>query len=77
MRIMVHSEIPRAAGLGSSASFAVCLTSSLFHFLKGEQISQELLLRIGVEMENVFHGRRGSGLDVYTVTYGGILKYDK
>lgn len=61
MEITVESDIPIGAGLGSSASLALSLTAAVYDFNGIECI--DLLVR-AQRIENIFHGKDGSGLDV-------------
>ncbi|CAD8052210.1 unnamed protein product [Paramecium sonneborni] len=62
--IEVNSEVPSSSGLGSSASFAVALSRAM-----NGSIQQ------AIEIENIFHGKRGSGLDVQVTNHGGICLF--
>ncbi|CAD8043581.1 unnamed protein product [Paramecium primaurelia] len=59
--IEVESEVPISSGLGSSASFAVGLSKAMNGSIEK-----------AIEIENIFHGKRGSGLDVQVTHHGGI-----
>ena len=78
--ISVSSEIPEAAGLGSSAAFSCSLSAVYFTVIVN-------LLGIDVQgtpdisyyadhIENIIHGK-ASGCDVQIVSRGGCLKFVK
>ncbi|KAJ3324278.1 hypothetical protein HDV06_000317 [Boothiomyces sp. JEL0866] len=79
--ISIRSEIPVGAGLGSSASFCVCIAASLL-LLKKEislEFTEQDLLKINelaFEGERVLHGSP-SGVDNTLATYGGAKIYQK
>ena len=71
--IEIHSEIPVAAGLGSSASLAVAFTAAYSRFI-GLELSREEISRIAFEAEKIVHGKP-SGIDNTIATYGGAILY--
>jgi mevalonate kinase len=60
--IICRSEIPVGAGLGSSASFSVCLAAA-FLLLGGKinknfsLVDQKTINTLALESENIFHGQ--------------------
>jgi len=90
--IVVDSDFPLGAGLGSSASFSLALSAAIItHYARqiNEDINMdsrgrflitaELQNRIKVEAdkcEMVFHGK-SSGIDTSTCLLGGIIKFQK
>ena len=79
-RFHVKSEIPIGAGLGSSASFCVCIATGLL--LLGSKISTKLakedldtVNKYAFKAEQVIHGTC-SGLDNTMSTFGGYKLYD-
>lgn len=75
----VATEIPLAAGLGSSASYSVALAASLLFLydqIKSDNIhepkSKDLINKWAYQCERVIHGQP-SGIDNSTCTYGGAL----
>ncbi|XP_074777274.1 mevalonate kinase isoform X3 [Athene noctua] len=86
--ILVWSELPTGAGLGSSAAFAVCLAAALLTacgaiscpLKEGEPTArwteEELTLinRWAFQGERVIHGNP-SGVDNAVGTWGGALRY--
>ena len=75
INIVTNSNIPVGCGIGSSAASIVSIIYALTHFL-GIKLNLEDYLKLGLESENLQHGY-SSGLDVYTVYYGGCLRYEK
>ncbi len=80
-RIEIRSEIPVGAGLGSSASFSVCLATLLL--LKARKISPHLtdemkqsINKYAFQAEKVIHGNP-SGVDNTLCTFGGAKLYQK
>lgn len=65
--IFIKSNIPRASGLGSSASLSVALIRGLFKFFDVE-ISIEKLNELAYEAEKIFH-ITPSGIDNTTISY--------
>lgn len=87
MEIQVSSDLPVGAGLGSSASFSVCIAAALLrHYglllspntiqLVGRPIDEDLKLinRWAFIAEKVIHGTP-SGIDNTVSTYGGAKAY--
>ncbi|GAB6148015.1 mevalonate kinase [Stetteria hydrogenophila] len=70
---VVESELPPAAGLGSSAATSAALALAL-SALNGEPLSPGEVSRVAYEAEKVVHGRP-SGVDNTIVSYGGGLVY--
>ncbi|CAG8442477.1 13111_t:CDS:10 [Cetraspora pellucida] len=85
MTIYVRSNIPVGAGLGSSASYSVCLATGLLlafgHILspyesneQGIKKSSELINLWAYQAEKVIHGTP-SGVDNSVATYGGAIMF--
>ena len=72
-RVVVESEMPVAAGLGSSAATSVAYTLA-YTTLLGSPLYGENLLRVSFEGERVAHGRP-SGIDTTIATLGGTILY--
>lgn len=72
--IKYESEIPIAAGLGSSAARSVATIASLFEYI-GEQVSQREICDLAFKAEKIVHGNP-SGVDNTISTYGGIHFYE-
>lgn len=77
-KVLVRSEVPVGAGLGSSASFTVSLaTALLLHSNKTTlDLNLDLINHFGFEGEKIIHGNP-SGVDNTIVTYGGGMIYQK
>lgn len=73
--ISIESEIPVAAGLGSSASLAVAFTAAYSRYL-GLNLSREEISRIAYEAERIVHGKP-SGIDNTIASLGGAILYHK
>lgn len=79
--VQIESEIPLASGLGSSASFSVCL-ATLFLLLTSSinpKLSQNDLVIINkyaFYLEKLFHGKP-SGIDNSVSTYGNFVLFEK
>jgi mevalonate kinase len=78
LRLTFKTEVPIGAGLGSSASYSVCIAAALLlHSKKINSISErEIINEFAFEAEKVLHGNP-SGLDNTIVTYGGFMCYNK
>ena len=72
-RVTIVSEIPIAAGLGSSAASAASFALAYSTFL-GSALSEDDLVKVAYEAEVIVHGRP-SGIDNNIVVYGGGLVY--
>lgn len=73
--IIIDSEIPPSAGLGSSAAVSVATVYALSH-LFNKNISLEKVSAIAYEAEKVVHGTP-SGIDNTISTFGGMIYYKK
>ncbi len=72
-RVVIDSEMPVAAGLGSSAATSVAYALAYTTFL-GDPLSRKELLTISLEGERVAHGKP-SGIDNTIATLGGTIVY--
>lgn len=75
LNITLRSDIPIAAGLGSSAALCVCTVASVGDLLEGG-LSKEDVCELAYQGEKIVHGTP-SGVDNNISTYGGILRYEK
>jgi mevalonate kinase len=75
LNIQISSDIPVAAGLGSSAATAVSLAAGLSELLE-LGLSKEVINRLAYESEVMIH-YTPSGVDNTISTYGGLLRYNK
>lgn len=86
-KVVVNSELPLGAGLGSSAAFCVSLAASLIvlsdsgnldfsreGWLMFEDSQLELVNKWAFEGEKIIHGKP-SGIDNTVSTYGNMIKY--
>jgi mevalonate kinase len=73
--IEVSSQIPVAAGLGSSAAVAAAVAASVSQ-LFDLKISKERIYNIAFEAERFIHGTP-SGIDPAISTYGGAILFQK
>ncbi|XP_006894962.1 PREDICTED: mevalonate kinase [Elephantulus edwardii] len=88
--IVVWSELPTGAGLGSSAAYSVCLAAALLTACEqipnplkdGDGISRwaeedlELINKWAFQGERIIHGNP-SGVDNAVSTWGGVLRYQQ
>jgi len=86
MEILVDSDIPLGAGLGSSAALSVCLGAGLLAVIRQVQGTEKNLLtepNVAVKKEvcdwaflseKILHGTP-SGIDNSVSTYGGMCKF--
>ena len=73
LRVRVKSEIPIAAGMGSSAAVAVATVAAVASFFKLE-MSKEEISQLAFRAEEYVHGRP-SGIDQTISTFGGVISY--
>ena len=74
LNIKIRSDIPIAAGLGSSAALSVATVASVGELFGG--LSKEEICELAYEGEKVVHGTP-SGIDNNISTYGGAMVYEK
>jgi mevalonate kinase len=72
--LTVRSEIPIAAGLGSSAAICVATVAATGEMLDGN-LSQQEICDIAYEGEKMVHGTP-SGVDNNISTFGGVLSFE-
>ncbi|XP_026541281.1 mevalonate kinase [Notechis scutatus] len=86
--ILVWSELPTGAGLGSSAAYSVCLAGALlsgcgaisYPLQEGQEVARwtkeelDVINRLAFKGEQVIHGNP-SGVDNAVSTWGGALRY--
>lgn len=73
--MLIDSDIPMGAGLGSSASCAVGIATAITAFLKKE-LKKEIISEIALLIEQKRHGFP-SGADTAAVCFGGFIWYRK
>lgn len=75
IEIVVDSEIPPGAGMGSSAAVSVATVAAASR-LMGLELSLEEISRLAYEAEKIVHGKP-SGVDNTVATFGGAIAYRK
>jgi mevalonate kinase len=75
LNVKVRSDIPIAAGLGSSAAICVATAASVGELL-GVNLTLGEVCKLAYEGEKVVHGTP-SGVDNNISTYGGVLRYER
>jgi len=75
MSVEVRSDVPVAAGLGSSAAVAAAVAAATGCLLD-LGLSKDEIFHISCEAERFVHGTP-SGIDSTISTYGGVLLYQK
>ena len=73
--LIIRSEIPIAAGLGSSAAICVAIVAAVGELFDGG-LSKREICDLAYEGEKVVHGTP-SGVDNNISTFGGILRYER
>ncbi|MEM1607018.1 MAG: mevalonate kinase [Candidatus Bathyarchaeia archaeon] len=73
VRLEVDSQIPVAAGLGSSAAVSVASAAAVSSLLE-LNVDEDDIFRAALEAERMVH-ENPSGVDPATSTYGGLLIY--
>lgn len=73
--IQIHSTIPPGKGLGSSASVAIAIVRSLFHYTNTPYTNDQLLKLANIA-ETYAHGAP-SGIDSITITSSSPVWYQK
>jgi mevalonate kinase len=73
VKVMIESDIPPAAGLGSSASIVVATVAALNGHL-GLRLSQKEIALVSYRIEKGVQKGRGSPMDTALATYGGYQR---
>jgi len=73
--IRIESEIPVASGLGSSASIASALILGAA-YANNFKLNLQEIANLAWDTEHIAHGT-SSGVDPFTVTFGGVIEYTK
>jgi len=74
----LENNFPISSGLGSSASFAVCLGGALYSIFVKKEIEESDFVNIkkmGDIGEQIAHGKRASGIDTTACLLGGAIRY--
>ncbi len=72
VKLVVQSEMPVGAGLGTSAAVAVA-TVAAYAYSGGYELSKDEIARLGWEVEKKVQGI-ASPMDTSIVTYGGFMR---
>lgn len=84
-RVQLNTHLPIGSGLGSSASFSVCLTTCFFHWSRLQKgivktsfdtLDLTKISHYALNCEKITHGNP-SGIDTYVCTFGSIVKFKK
>jgi hydroxymethylglutaryl-CoA reductase len=75
LELVLDSNIPVGAGLGSSAALSVALIRGAHRFF-GEDPSDARVAEMALELERVFHGNP-SGVDHTVISHGGLISFKK
>ncbi|XP_033339663.1 mevalonate kinase [Megalopta genalis] len=83
-QIQLTTEISIGSGLGSSASFAVCIAACFLHwshlqkniFKAFDNSDLETISKYALSSERIMHGHP-SGIDNSICTYGSVIEYKK
>lgn len=73
--VVIDSEIPVGAGLGSSASINVSLVKAISK-LHGKELSNEKVNELAYELEKFMHGKPSGG-DNSACCFGGLIWFKK
>lgn len=73
LELEVSSDLPTGAGLGSSSSYTVGLTASIFRAF-GLSPERQVINEWAFQTDKIFHGRP-SGIDNSICTFGGALMF--
>ncbi len=76
VQIEINSEIPVAAGLGSSASVSVATAAAVLKLFSETESSKIEIFEVAHEAEKVAHGNP-SGVDTATAVFGGTIFFRK
>lgn len=83
-RIHIDTKLSVSSGLGSSASFAVCLTTCFIHYVNLrknltttlDRAELDTISKYALNCEKIMHGNP-SGIDNAVCTYGSIVEFRK
>jgi mevalonate kinase len=76
IHIELDTNLPIGAGLGSSASFSVCLAGGLLKYFGYNTKDKQLINKWAYFCEELIHGTP-SGIDNTVATYGGVVSFIK
>lgn len=72
--VLIDSEIPVSAGMGSSAAVSVATAFATAYYCRNDPPDRDVVNRIAFEAEKKIHVRP-SGVDNTLATYGGFVMY--
>ncbi len=75
LEISIESKIPVSSGLGSSASIASALVLGISEEMN-HNLGKKEIAKLAWDIEHLIH-KKSSGVDPFSVTYGGIIRYQK
>ncbi|RME02313.1 MAG: mevalonate kinase [Planctomycetota bacterium] len=75
LHLHIHSQIPQAFGMGSSAALSVAIPRAYSQLVQ-KPLSTSQILKISMEIEQIAHGT-ASGIDSTTITYEQPLYFLK
>ncbi len=75
LALEIHSEIPPACGLGSSAALSLALVRAIADLAGADLVGDDARVRAS-RVEDVFHGT-ASGVDVATSASGGVILFER
>ena len=75
LKIIVKSQIPREAGLGSSAAVAVSTIAAVGSLIEAN-LTPQIISKLAYEAEKIVH-KTPSGIDNTIATFGGAVLFQK
>lgn len=76
MDVNIKSEIPSGSHLGSGSSVFSATACSILSEL-GNEVNKEKISKLAYDADVLAHGGTPSGIDNTTVTFGGLIRYEK
>lgn len=76
MNIKIKSEIPSGSHLGSGSSVFSATASAILSEL-GKETNKDKISKLVYDADVLAHGGTPSGIDNTTVTFGGMIRYEK
>jgi len=75
LRVIVESQIPKEAGLGSSAAVAVSTIAAVASLIEAN-LTPQVISKLAYEAEKIVH-KTPSGIDNTIATFGGAVLFQK
>jgi len=75
LKVIVKSQIPREAGLGSSAAVAVSTIAAVSSLIEAN-LTPQIISKLAYEAEKIVH-KTPSGIDNTIATFGGAVLFQK